>query len=694
MRDQEAIEMYRMKFYPLALLLVLFLPVLVDAGGTPLSTRRVASGVSRPVLVTAPTADFERLFIVQQQGTIRIYDMTSAQMISTPFLDINPIVGGGTSGADERGLLGLAFHPEYASNGYFYVYYTNNSSNTTVARYSVSTNNPNVANPSSAQIVLTQNQPYSNHNGGMIEFSPVDGYLYIGLGDGGSANDPQGNGQNNNTRLGKILRIDVDGGTPYSIPADNPFTGPGAPLDEIWATGMRNPWRFSFDRLTGDFYIADVGQYNWEEINIQSVTSTGGENYGWRCMEGNTCTGLSGCTCNAASLTDPKQVYNHGSGCSITGGNVYSGCAMPDMQGLYFYGDWCSNQIWSFRWTGSSVTEFTSRTSELDPPGSQSITGIAGFGQDAYGEVYICDWSGGEIFKIVPANIASLDLNGNYIVDSCECAIGNTTDCNNNGEPDACDIAAGIEVDCDGDLIPDSCQTPNTDCDSNGVEDSCDIDAGAEDCDGDGVLDSCQLATNDCDGSGVHDVCEIQNGVLLDCDFDNVPDICQLAAGTAEDCNSNTLLDSCEIDLGIADDCNGNGSIDDCEIDAGTTPDCNSNNSPDSCDIANGSATDSDGNGIPDGCESTLFRRGDTNADGMVNIADVVRALGFLFSGQPDPTCLSTTDCNDDGVIDISDPVALLGYLFGSSSLPAPGEICGLDPTTDSLSCISYDACP
>lgn len=677
------------------LLILLFVsPPPLDAGGTPLSTRRIASGVSRPVLVTAPAGDFERLFIVQQQGTIRVYDMTNAQLISTPFLDINSIVGGGTSGADERGLLGLAFHPDYSSNGYFYVYYTNNASNTTVARYSVSSTNPNVANPSSAQIVLTQNQPYSNHNGGMLEFSPIDGYLYIGLGDGGSANDPQGNGQNTNTRLGKMLRIDVDGGTPYSIPADNPFAGPGAPLDEIWATGLRNPWRFSFDRLTGDLYIADVGQYNWEEINIQLASSPGGENYGWRCMEGNSCTNMSGCTCNSSALTDPQQVYNHGSGCSITGGNVYSGCAMPDMQGIYFYADWCSNQIWSFRYNGTNVTEFTTRSSELNPPGSQSITGIAGFGQDAYGEVYICDWSGGEIFKIVPADIASLDLNGNFIVDSCECAIGNTTDCNNNGEPDACDIASGIEVDCDGDLIPDSCQTPTTDCDANGVEDSCDIEAGAEDCDADGIPDICQLAANDCNGNGVHDACDIQNGTVVDCDFDNIPDLCEIAAGTAEDCNSNTLLDNCEIDLGIADDCNGNGSIDDCEIDAGTTADCNSNNIPDSCDIASGAETDADANGIPDSCETASFRRGDPNDDGVVNIADVVRALGFLFSGQPNPSCLSTVDCNDDGDIDISDPVALLGYLFGSSSLPAPGETCGIDPTPDSITCLSYDSCP
>lgn len=678
----------------LALLLIMAMPVPVDAGGTPLSTRRIVSGVSRPVLVTAPQGDFERLFIVQQQGTIRIYDMTNAQLISTPFMDINSIVGGGTSGQDERGLLGLAFHPNYATNGFFYVYYTNNGSDTTVARYSVSTSNPNIANTASAQIVLTQNQPFTNHNGGMIAFGPNDGYLYIGLGDGGSSNDPQGNGQNTNTRLGKMLRIDVDGGTPFAIPPDNPFAGPGAPLDEIWASGLRNPWRFSFDRENGDLYIADVGQFQWEEIDIQPGTSAGGENYGWRCMEGNNCTGLSGCTCNSAALTDPKQIYSHGSGCSITGGNVYRGCAMPDMHGIYFYADWCSNQIWSFVWNGSSVTQFTSRTTELNPPGSQSISGVTGFGEDAYGEIYICDWNGGEIFKIVPANIDSLDLNGNFIVDSCECSIGNTTDCNNNGEPDACDIAAGIEEDCNEDGIPDSCQTPTFDCDGNGVEDSCDIAAGASDCDDDGVPDSCQLDSNDCDDNGVHDTCDIQAGTLIDCDFDDIPDVCELAAGTEQDCNSNSLLDSCEIDLGIADDCNDNGAIDDCELDAGTVPDCNSNNIPDSCDIASGAETDNNGNGIPDECESSSFRRGDPNADGAINIADAVRILGFLFNNDPVPSCLDTADCNDDGALDISDPVALLTYLFGSATLPAPGENCGSDPTDDTLTCDSYASCP
>ncbi|HCW45575.1 MAG TPA: hypothetical protein DGU45_09740, partial [Planctomycetes bacterium] len=411
-------------------ILVLFPDVsIAESGTTPLSTRRIASGVARPVLVAAPEGDFERLFIVQQAGIIRIYDMASATLLTTPFLNINSIVGGGNSGADERGLLGLAFHPDYMNNGFFYLYYTNNSSDTVVARFSVSATNPNVANGSPDQILFTQNQPFTNHNGGMIAFGPNDGYLYIGLGDGGSANDPQGNSQNPNTRLGKMLRLDVDAGTPYAIPPDNPFVGPGAPLDEIWATGLRNPWRFSFDRDNGDLYIADVGQFNWEEISIQPFSSVGGENYGWRCMEGNSCTGLSGCACNSAALTDPVQVYSHGSGCSITGGNVYRGCAMPDMHGIYFYSDWCTSTIWSFLWNGSSVTEFTNRSAELNPPGSQSISGVTGFGEDAYGEVYICDWNGGEIFKIVPANIDSVDTNGNFIVDSCECAIGNTADC-------------------------------------------------------------------------------------------------------------------------------------------------------------------------------------------------------------------------------------------------------------------------
>lgn len=423
---------------------------LAGSGIEPLTTVRVVSGVFRPVLVTYAPGDFTRLFILQQTGEIRIFNLLTQQLITSPFLDIDSIVGGGNSGGDERGMLGLAFHPDYQSNGYFYVNYTNNSSDTTIRRYSVSAN-PNIANPASGVTLLIIDQPFSNHNGGWIGFSPIDGFLYIGTGDGGSANDPGNRAQNINQLLGKMLRIDVDGnngpGGNYGIPEDNPFAdAPGD--DEIWSYGIRNPWRNTFDRVTGDLYIADVGQNAREEINIQSSKSNGRENYGWRCMEGFNCTGLSGCTCNSNQLTDPVLVYTHSFGCSITGGMVYRGCDIPSLDGTYFYADYCSNRIWSFEWDGSSATNQTERTSELAPGGGLFISSISGFGEDARGEVYICDLFGGEVFKIVPVK-PTVDSTGDLDGD---CNVG-TSDLlillSNWGACDDCDFCiADLDGDC------------------------------------------------------------------------------------------------------------------------------------------------------------------------------------------------------------------------------------------------------
>jgi len=675
---------------------VMCLPPSVEAGSTPLSSRRIALGVARPVLALAPPGDYERLFIVSQPGLIRVYDMVNATLLSTPFLNIDSLVGGGSSGGDERGLLGMAFHPDYANNGFFYVSYTNNGGTSTIARYSVSSTNPNVANPSSGTTILTQGQPFGNHNGGMIAFSPIDGFLYIGFGDGGSGNDPQGNGQNPNTRLGKMLRIDVDGGTPFAIPPSNPFVGPGAPLDEIWATGLRNPWRFSFDRDTGDLYIADVGQFNVEEIDFQPASSTGGENYGWRCMEGNSCTGLSGCTCNAVTLTDPIQQYTHSQGCSITGGYVYRGCSMPDMHGIYFYSDFCSATMWTFRYNGSSVTEFTNRTSELNPPGAAAISGVSGFGEDAYGEIYVCDLNGAEVFKIVPADIATRDCDGNFIDDACEIAVGAVQDCDQNGVIDACDISSGGATDCNQNGVPDSCEVASFDCNQNGQHDACEIDAGTvADCNGDLIPDTCQIASNDCNMNGVLDACDISAGTSFDCDLDGVPDNCQLAAGTEEDCNSNTLLDSCEIDIGTAADCDGDQRIDACQIDEGSAEDCNSNSIIDICDIASGALEDLDQNGIPDICETAQFVRSDCNADGTVDLADAIVSLSALFGGGTMPNCMDACDSNDDGMSDISDAVHTLTKLFSNGPDPTePFPDCGSDPTMDTLDCVRFAACP
>ena len=251
---------------------------------------------------------------------------------SKPFLYIESIV----SSIGERGLLSVAFHPNYKNNGNFYVNYTNTIGDTVVARYSVSAD-PNVADRDSSIILLTIPQPFSNHNGGGLQFGPDD-YLYIGMGDGGSAGDPQNNAQNKGSLLGKILRIDVDSSFPYAIPSGNPFVGNPLARDEIWALGLRNPWRFSFDRLTGDLFIADVGQGSWEELNFQLVKSSGGENYGWRMMEGSQCFNPPA-NCNDGTLTLPILEYDHTLGCSITGGFRYRGNSNPQLYGIYIYGD-------------------------------------------------------------------------------------------------------------------------------------------------------------------------------------------------------------------------------------------------------------------------------------------------------------------------------------------------------------------
>ncbi len=379
------------------------------AGGVvPLTTVRVAGGLDHAVFVTHAPNDPDRLFIVEKQGRIKILDLTTNMLLATPFLDIDSLVGGGLSSGDERGLLGLAFHPDYQSNGFFYVNYTNNFGTTAVQRYTVS-GNRDVADAGSGLTLMSVFQPFTNHNGGWLGFGPNDGFLYISTGDGGSGNDPGNRAQDiTNQKLGKMLRIDVDGdngpGGNYGIPADNPFVNEVGD-DEIWAYGLRNPWRPSFDRATGDLYIADVGQGAREEINFQPNDSTGGENYGWRCMEGNGCTGLSGCTCNDPALTDPIHEYFHNVGRSITGGYVYRGCAIPSLQGTYFFGDFGSARIWSFTFDGVNMTNFTQRNFELSPSSDGfPIGAIASFGEDNDGEVYIVDRAGastGEFFKIV-----------------------------------------------------------------------------------------------------------------------------------------------------------------------------------------------------------------------------------------------------------------------------------------------------
>jgi glucose/arabinose dehydrogenase len=356
-----------------------------------LTTTLLAQGFNRPVHLTAPPGDTARVFVCEQHtGRVEIVELATGNILTTPFITMTVSTG------NEQGLLSMAFHPDYASNGLFYIARTASSGNTRVTEHQVSAN-PNVGNSAVLRQIVAWNQPFSNHNGGQIAFGP-DGYLYVGLGDGGSGNDPGNRAQNGSDLLGKMLRLDVDIASPF-IPPSNPFVGNTSVRDEIWSIGLRNPWRFSFDRATGDLWIGDVGQNAWEEINFQAGSSAGGENYGWRCMEGNHCTGMSGCTCNAGSLTDPVHEFNHSGNCSITGGVVYRGSAIPALQGTYFCADYCSNRIWSMEHNGTSVTNVVQRQAELNPPGSASISQITSFGEDAAGEVYILE-QGGQIWRI------------------------------------------------------------------------------------------------------------------------------------------------------------------------------------------------------------------------------------------------------------------------------------------------------
>ncbi len=364
-----------------------------------LTTVRVASGLSRPIYVAAPAGD-DRLFIIEQRGIIKILE--NGAILGTPFLNIDALIPD-ISGNDERGLLGIAFHPDYSTNGFFYLDYINLSGDTVIARYTVS-GDPDVADPTSAAILMTIDQPFANHNGGTLLFGPNDGYLYIGMGDGGDAGDPGNRAQDPGVLLGKMLRIDVDGGFPYAIPPSNPFAGPGLPLDEIWDLGMRNPYRWAFDRATGDMLIGDVGQGAWEEIDFEPAGS-GGHNYGWRRMEGNHCYNPP-TDCNDGTLVLPIYEYSHGgtpSRCSITGGPVYRGGSLPGFQGTYFFADFCSDQIWSLRTDGQTVTELTDRTAELAPGGGLAIADIAAIGEDSHGEIYIVDrgsGTNGEIYRV------------------------------------------------------------------------------------------------------------------------------------------------------------------------------------------------------------------------------------------------------------------------------------------------------
>ncbi len=344
----------------------------------------VATGFTSPTAIVAPrdTAD-HRLFVVEQTGLIRTV-VPGSGVEPSPFLDIHSKV----LNDGEMGLLGLTFHPKFEQNGFLFVNYVDKERNTVIARYHASS--PTAVDPSSEKVLLKIKQPYSNHNGGDLAFGP-DGYLYIALGDGGDAGDPDNRAQNKDTPLGKVLRIDIDAGNPYEIPASNPFAGESGVKKEIWAYGLRNPWRISFDHATGDLYIADVGQGNIEEINVQKSASTGGENYGWRCFEGTRSFNAAGCQ-DVSKYVAPVLEYDHSDGrCSVTGGYVYRGDKNPALVGKYFYGDFCNGQLFYGMNTGGKWTQ----TLATKTPYS-----ISAFGQGSDDEMYFSDYKTGSLYRI------------------------------------------------------------------------------------------------------------------------------------------------------------------------------------------------------------------------------------------------------------------------------------------------------
>ena len=346
-----------------------------------LDLETVAEGFDAPLGVTHADDGSGRLFVVEQTGAIRILD--DGRVLDEPFLDVGEsIVAGG-----EQGLLGLAFHPGFRRNGRFFINFTDVNGNTVVAEVQTS-NDPDVADAGSVTPLLQIDQPFANHNGGQLAFGP-DGYLYIATGDGGSGGDPQGNGQNTEALLGKLLRLDVDSGDPYAIPGDNPFAGGGG-APEVWAYGLRNPWRFSFDSETNGLWIADVGQGDFEEIN-KSRPDRGGLNYGWNVMEGTDCFG--GGDCDRSDTVLPISGYTHDAGCSVTGGYVYRGSEFPALSGGYVFGDYCSGTIWGIDARAGSFTEPV----EL----MQSGLSISSFGLDEGGELYLTDLDGGRVLQVV-----------------------------------------------------------------------------------------------------------------------------------------------------------------------------------------------------------------------------------------------------------------------------------------------------
>ena len=353
---------------------------------------KLAGGLKSPIQITNARDGSGRIFVVEQQGSIRI--IKNGALLNAPFLAISDRV----KCCWEQGLLSMVFPPSYPSKNYFYVNYTNNAGDTVVSRFRV-TADPDIADPKSEEILLTIAQPDHRHNGGHMAFGPRDGYLYIGTGDGGPPGDPDSRAQDPSTLLGKMLRIDVESGVkPYSIPVDNPYVQTQGYREEIWALGLRNPWGFSFDNLTGDLYIGDVGELQYEEINYQPASSAGGENYGWSIMEGLHCYKTN--SCSSEGLIPPVAEYDHSYGCAVVGGPIYRGLRFPRVQGIFFYADFCTGQIWGLKRVGNAWNSALL----LDAPFQ-----ISSIGEDEEGDMYVADYAGNSIYMIVDASAFELE---------------------------------------------------------------------------------------------------------------------------------------------------------------------------------------------------------------------------------------------------------------------------------------------
>ena len=392
-------------------LIWLLIPLTLFAEEVKLSSALIADGFKKPLFITSYPTNSNILYVMEQAG--RIIVIENGKKLKQPFLDLKNQVVNPSRPGDERGLLGFAFHPNHTKNGKFYINYMNSDGYTVVSEFTVK--NKQRANHSSERILFDLKQPFSNHNGGHMAFGP-DKYLYISIGDGGKSGDPNNAGQDLNSIFGKVIRIDVNQ-TPYGIPKSNPYYGQENKRGEIWAWGLRNPWRFSFDRENGDLYIGDVGQNKWEEINYEPGNSKGGINYGWRIMEANHCYDPEE-NCPKTDLTIPILEYPNDAnymrtltgmdqpdvdGCSVTGGYVYRGKKIKGLKGTYFFGDYCSGNIWTFKVKNGKAVEFQNRTEEINIADGEFTNYISSFGEDADGELYIIDYNGG-VYKIVEKN--------------------------------------------------------------------------------------------------------------------------------------------------------------------------------------------------------------------------------------------------------------------------------------------------